>query len=53
MKLRRPAVLRQIISVVVSGREARICHRGLAGGGALPAKVVAMIMDTWTPTAVG
>jgi hypothetical protein len=49
MKLRRPVVLRQIISVVFEGEQHEFVIADWPEGEPLPAKVVTMIMDTWTP----
>lgn len=49
MNLRRPAVLRQIISVVFKGEKREFVIADWPEGEPLPANVVAMIMDTWTP----
>jgi hypothetical protein len=49
MKLRSPVVLRQIISVVFEGEQREFVIADWPEGEPLPAKVVAMIMDTWTP----
>lgn len=49
MKRRRPAVLRQIISVVFQGEKQEFVIADWPEGEPLPAKVVAIITDTWTP----
>jgi hypothetical protein len=49
MKLRSPVVLRQIISVVFEGEPRECVIADWPEGEPLPAKVVTMIMDTWTP----
>ena len=49
VNLRRPSVLRQIISVVFEGEPREFVIANWPEGEPLPAKVVAMIMDTWTP----
>ena len=49
MKLRRPVVLRQIISVVFDGEQYEFVIADWPDGEPLPAKVVTMIMDTGTP----
>jgi len=49
MKLRRPRIERQIISIVFEGEKREFVIADWPEGGPLPAKVVSMIMDTWTP----
>jgi hypothetical protein len=49
MKLRRPTVQRQIISVLREGERREFVMADWPEGEPLPAKVVRMIMDTWTP----
>ena len=49
MKLRRPTVQRQIIAVMVEGEKREYVVADWPEGQPLPAKVVSMIMDTWTP----
>jgi hypothetical protein len=48
MKLRRPTVTRQIISVTFEGEKREFVIADWPDGERLPAQVVAMIMDTWT-----
>jgi hypothetical protein len=49
MKLRRPTVMRQIINVTFEGEKREFVMADWPDGERLPAQVVAMIMDTWTP----
>jgi hypothetical protein len=49
MKLRRPMIQRQILSVVVAGEKREFVIADWPEGQPLPATVVQMIMDTWTP----
>ena len=49
MKLRRPMIQRKIISVVFAGEKREFVIADWPEGQPLPAKVVQMIMDTWTP----
>jgi hypothetical protein len=49
MKLHRPIVQRQIISVVFEGEKQEFVIADWPAGEPLPAKVRQMIMDTWTP----
>jgi hypothetical protein len=49
MKLRRPRIERQIISIVFEGEKREFVIADWPEGEPLPAKVVSMIMDTWTP----
>jgi hypothetical protein len=49
MKLHRPAVMRQIIAVVFEGEKREFAIADWPEGERLPAKVVQMIMDGWTP----
>jgi hypothetical protein len=53
MKLRSPVVLRQIISVVFEGEPRECVIADWPEGEPLPAQVVTMIMDTWTPNGRG
>jgi hypothetical protein len=49
MKLRQPTVQRQIIAVVFEGEKWEYVVATWPEGQPLPAQVVSMIMDTWTP----
>jgi hypothetical protein len=49
MKLPRPSVMRQIIAVVFEGERREFVIADWPDGERLPAQVVSMIMDTWTP----
>jgi hypothetical protein len=49
MKLHRPTVQRQIIAVVFEGEKREYVVADWPEGQRLPAHVVSMIMDTWTP----
>jgi hypothetical protein len=49
MKLHKPTVQRQIIAVVVEGERREYVVADWPDGQHLPANVVSMIMDTWTP----
>jgi hypothetical protein len=49
MKLRRPTVMRQISSVTFEGEKRAFVIADWPDGERLPARVVSMIMATWTP----
>jgi hypothetical protein len=49
MKLRRPTVTRQLIAVMAEGEPREFVIADWPEGERLPARVVELIMDTWTP----
>jgi hypothetical protein len=49
MKLRKSTVIRQFIAVTFEGERREFVIADWPDGERIPARVVAMIMDTWTP----